>query len=346
MSAIASWARKRRPELAWAAFAAANFAVLFVLLDYQTVPFHVVWVSLTLLYGFRVWRLPATLLVLIGVCGTSTIALGSAVLNGDTGADELTEVPLMGAMFLAMVWHARRREAALKEASRAAQRERAFIRDVSHQLKTPLAVARGLVDLLAEPIPSRDRSLDLADLTEELERLGRVAQGLVLLEMAEQPDALEIGAIDVEDLVVAAARRWSHSAQRTWRVAVEVYGYVPGDRQRLDSALDAIVENAVQATEERDVISLIAKAAGDDAIIRVVDSGTGIAPDFLPRMFERFTRSGDARSPGSGLGLPIVRAIARAHGGDVIAESVVGRGTTVSILLPDLVALGTPLPAP
>src|ERR1700750_708736 len=186
MSAIASWATKRRPEIAWAVFAAANFVVLFWLLDYQTVPFHFVWVSLTMLYGFRVWAMRPTMLVLSGVCAASAVTMGAAVLHGNTGVDELTEIPLMGAMFVAMVWHARRRQAALEEARRAAERERAFIRDASHQLKTPIAVARGLAELLRDSERSTARRHDIVDLGEELDRLSGIADTLLLLEVAER----------------------------------------------------------------------------------------------------------------------------------------------------------------
>src|ERR1700750_3272396 len=122
MSATASWARSHKLELAWGLFALANFAVLVWLFNYQTVPFHFVWVSLTLLYGARVWGPAATLLVLAFVCVASTLTLGYAVYNGGTTIDELTEIPLMSAMFLAIGWAARRRQAALAEARRATLR--------------------------------------------------------------------------------------------------------------------------------------------------------------------------------------------------------------------------------
>src|SRR3954453_10763642 len=113
MSGTASRLRSHRLEVAWGAFSTANFAVLVWLFNYQTVPFHFVWVSLTLLYGARVWGPKVTLLVLSCVCLASTLTLGYAVYNGGTSIDELTEIPLMSAMFLATVWYARRRESAL-----------------------------------------------------------------------------------------------------------------------------------------------------------------------------------------------------------------------------------------
>src|SRR5690348_6635633 len=100
MSATASWARRYWPELLWAVFATVNFVVLFELVEFETVPFHFVWVSLTLLYGFRVWGLTATLLTLGMVCVASTVTMGYVVTHGPQGIDELTEVPLMSAMFL------------------------------------------------------------------------------------------------------------------------------------------------------------------------------------------------------------------------------------------------------
>jgi len=333
MSGIASWVRSHRLEVAWGVFALANFGVLVWLFNYQTVPFHFVWVSLTLLYGARVWGTGVTLLVLVCVCLASTLTLGYAVSNGGTSIDELTEIPLMSAMFLAMVWYARRREAALAEARRAAERERDFIRDASHQLKTPVAVARGLGELLRDTEPAPDRRLDLADLVEELERLGRIAERLLLLEVAEQPDSLCSEVVDVEDLVVSAVRRWSYGAQRGWRIAVAAEGTIMGDRQRLDSALDSVLENAVQETTERDSIHVATDIAGTDVIVRVTDSGRGISPDLLPRVFDRFSR-GDLGKDGTGLGLAIARAIVQAHGGTIAAFSQPGRGTSIVISLP------------
>ncbi|WP_084286281.1 sensor histidine kinase [Solirubrobacter soli] len=334
MSAIASWTREHKLEVAWAAFAAANFVVLFTLLDYQTVPFHFVWVSLTLLYGARVWGMGITLLVLSAVCAASAVTLGYAVSRNAVSIDELTEIPLMSAMFLVMVWYARRRETALAQARQAASREREFIRDASHQLKTPIAVARGLADLLHASESSHERRRDIGDLRQELDRLGGIAERLLILEVTEQPDSLVLAPVEVEDLVVSAVRRWSRGSRRNWRVDVELEGTLAGDRERLDAALDAILENAVQATAVPDVVAVRAFAAGTDAIVEVTDSGVGIPAELLPRVFDRFSRGPSTPGKtGTGLGLPIAKAIVEAHGGEITAASAPGAGTRVTIRL-------------
>ena len=326
--------------MAWGAFAAINFAVLFELADFETVPFHFVWVSLTLLYGFRVWGLAATLGVLAAVFIASTVTLGYVVTHGPQGIDELTEVPLMSAMFLAMVWHARRRQVALEEVRRSAEREREFLRDASHHLKTPIAIARGMAELIRSHETSiAQRELDLRELQDELDRLGDIAGELLLLTAAEQPGNLVLAPVDVEDLVVGVARRWSRATARAWHVDIEVDGFVRGDREKLDAALDAVVDNAVFATDTGGVVALGVHAEGTDAVLEVRDNGTGIPPDVLPRVFDRFAsfRSERHRRGGTGLGLPIARAIAEAHGGTVAVTSATGAGTTVTFRLPGLV---------
>jgi signal transduction histidine kinase len=337
MSGIDSWARRYWPELAWGAFAALNFAALVLIREWETVPFHYVWVSLTLVYGFRVWRMRATLITLVVVCLLSTVTYGWVVINGPQGIDELTEIPLMAAMFLAMVWHARRRQFAIEAMKRAAARERDFVRDASHKLKTPIAVARAMADLMRQG-RTEDWEDDMSDLLEELDRLGRIAAGLLELATAEQHENLVRAPVDFEDVVVSAARRWSHAAQREWDVDVRVEGTLMADRDRLDAAVDAVVENAVAATGTSDGIVIIARVEEGAAIIEVRDSGVGIAAVDLPRVFDRFSSIPHAHGngAGTGLGLAIAKAIVVAHGGDIRVRSIPGRGTTVSLRIPGL----------
>src|SRR5262249_47763350 len=115
VSGIASLGRRYWQEIGLGLFWLANFVVLWHLTSWTTVPFHFIWVSLTIFYGFRVWGLRPTFFVLAIVCVLTGMGLvHAAESHGGPGIDELTEIPLMSAMFLAMVWHAKRREDALE----------------------------------------------------------------------------------------------------------------------------------------------------------------------------------------------------------------------------------------
>jgi two-component system sensor histidine kinase BaeS len=179
----------------------------------------------------------------------------------------------------------------------------------------------------------------MSDLVEEIDRLGRIAAGLLELATAEQHENLVRAPVDYEDVVVSAGRRWSHAAQREWDVDVRAEGTLTADRDRLDAALDAVIENAVAATGESDSIVIVARAEEGDAIVDVRDSGVGIAAVDLPRVFDRFSSipHANGNGVGTGLGLAIAKAIVEAHGGEVRVRSTPGRGTTVSLRLPGLI---------
>src|SRR5437764_3428725 len=139
MRAIASL-RPRPVELAWGVFAVANLIAMGLSPGWETIPFHFIWISLTLVYGFRVWRPATTALTLSAV----VIVTGSLILQdafkGEQLWGELFEVPLMSAMFLAMVWHARRRQDALAVVRSQAERHKRFLHDASHELRTPVTI--------------------------------------------------------------------------------------------------------------------------------------------------------------------------------------------------------------
>src|SRR2546430_4924629 len=123
--------------------------------SWETIPFHFIWVSLTLLYGFRIWRPSATSVVLFVVAAGTGVAILSDSFNGTQTWGELFEVPLMSAMFLAMVWHARRRQDAMRVVERQADersellaQQKRFLHDVSHELRTPVTIARGHLEVL------------------------------------------------------------------------------------------------------------------------------------------------------------------------------------------------------
>jgi two-component system, OmpR family, sensor kinase len=336
--------RKYRVEIAWGIFALANWVAMVVWPNWETIPFHFVFISLTLVYGFRVWKAPATTVVLSLVILVTGGAIFKDALNGSQLWGELFEVPLMSAMFLAMVWHATRREAALKEVALVADRQREFVRDASHQLKTPIAVCRALTGVIRTEEDGRQREIDLADLADELEGLGEIAERLLML-AGSHPDDLVLAPVEVEDLVVAAISRWSRRIDRNWGVHVLDDGLIDGDRTRLDGALDAILENAAAATTDGDSILVVARATGGGrVVIEIVDTGQGIAKEAAERVFDRFWSAPYQRGGkrGTGLGLAIVKAVAEAHGGTAEFSSVPGKETTVRLILPGLRRSTTP----
>ena len=111
-----AWLRRHGVELAWAAFAVLNWVSMVNWPSWETIPFHFVWISLTIVYGFRVWRTRQMLLVLAVVVVATGGSIFADAFDGRQLWGELFEVPLMSAMFLAMVWHARRRQTAVRRA--------------------------------------------------------------------------------------------------------------------------------------------------------------------------------------------------------------------------------------
>jgi signal transduction histidine kinase len=345
MSGIRSWAHSHWLELSWLAFAAINLVGILVVPEFETVPFHFVWVSFTLLYGLRVWGVSTTLAALGGVCIATGITLGWVVTQGPQGPDELTEVPLMGAMFLAMVWHAQRRQTALEEVRKAAVRERAFLRDASHQLKTPLSIARGYADLVREA-SSPEVHADIDTLVGELHRLGGIAERLILLASPEGQRVLPTDWVDLDELIERIAARWT-AIPRRWRIDANSQQTLLADRNRLEDALEAIVDNAVKATDDDGEISIVAREDGDSAVVEISDNGCGIDPASLPMIFDRFWSRWpkETHATGSGLGLPIARVILEAHGGSISVDSSHADGTRVVVRLPSSSRLSDERPA-
>jgi two-component system OmpR family sensor kinase len=344
VSGIASTFRKHWLEIAWGVFALANLGVIVALDQFETVPFHFIWVSLTLLYGLRVWRARTTGIVLFLVMASTGAALTWTVIRGDERIDEITEVPLMAAMFVAMVWHAHRRQRAIEEAKRAAaterrvlDRQRMFVQDASHELRTPITVARGHVELLRSGVRGAESASDLDVIIDELDRLSRLTDRLLTLAGADHPAFLVLGPIDVPDLIDGTIRRWEAAASRDWHAHAVAAGTVFGDRERIEVAIDALIENAVHATHDGDRISVRSRVDEQSLVLEVSDGGPGIAAEDVAHLFERFSRrerDRARRSGGTGLGLAIVKAIAEAHGGTADAQSEAGRGATFRIRLP------------
>src|SRR5216117_223071 len=207
--------RERWIDVAWVAFSLANLAAMLVIPTWETVPFHFIWVSLTLLYGFRVWRTGPTMTVLAFVMVMTGLFIAIDYARGAQPLDEITEVPLMAAMFLAMVWHARRRLSAMNETERVSmenlrllERERRFVQDASHELRTPITVALGHAELIQRRATDPTIVEDAAVIADELMRLRRLADRLLVLAGTEDPEFLNPRPVDLDSIVAETVRRW------------------------------------------------------------------------------------------------------------------------------------------
>jgi len=330
-------------DAAWAVFSAVNLIAILAFPGWETIPFHVIWISFTLLYGFRTWAPGPTLSVLGAVMAATAAGIGLDVARGSEPVAELTEVPLMAAMFLAMVWHARRKLAAEQEShlvgeenARLLANQRRFLQDASHQLRTPITIALGHAELLACDLVGRQEGHDIQVVLGELNRLRRIAERLLVIAAAEGPQFLHPEPVALDSFTMEILRRWRPTVDRRWQLGRLDKATVQADRERLGLAVDALLENAVRHTGSGDVIKLSVVAVGYDMPVRVIvaDSGPGIPAELLGHIFDRF-RSGDSGHPrGTGLGLALVQAVARAHGGDVLVRSRPGRGSEFELLLP------------
>ena len=224
----------------------------------------------------------------------------------------------------------------LERLDQAFSSQRRLLSDVSHQLRTPLTVIRGHLEVLARrpDADAEERSETIALVVDELEHMSLMVERLLLLGRALEPDFIEEEPIDTQALLEDVVDAAQHLAPRNWEVDPGPQLVVRGDRTKLRGALLNLIDNAVAATAEDDTIGVsAARDASGELTLEVADTGRGLSAADQKRLFERFTRSTD-RYRGTGLGLAIVKAVAEAHGGRVAIESELGEGCRVRIILP------------
>ena len=341
---VTAWPKRRAVELAWFAFAIANLLAMMRWERWETIPFHFIWVSLTLVYGFRVWRPGSTALTLGFVIVSTGVLILIDAERGTQEWGELFEVPLMSPMFLAMVWHARRRQDALAIAEKHSarlesllERQERFLHDASHELRTPVTIARGHLEVLER---TNGGAAEVGVALDELSRMERILERLLLLARADQPDFVELQEIELDRFLEDVFVRWSEIAPRAWRLGTLAYGTLRADPEQLRIALDSLLENAVKYSEPGDRIELSSRATGSKVTIEIADEGIGVPDEAHALIFERFARADAARTRaagGVGLGLAIVDTIVKAHGGRC-SVSRRERGSVFAVELPDFTA--------
>jgi signal transduction histidine kinase len=340
---IRQFARTYWQDIAWAIFVVLNLIAMRLIPAWGSVPFLIIWITLTTVYGFRLWHLGSTILTVSVVTLATGGLIGWQVLRGEQDGDYLAEVPLLTLMFVIMVWHARRRLTAMEEIKRVSEhnlllldQQRQFLQDVSHELGTPITIALGHAELITHAATDQAIAKDARVAVDELLRMRRLANRLVLLASTDSPDFLHLAPVDAAGLVMETLHRWRQTPRR-WSLGAVTEATVHVDQDRLTLALDALIENAVGHTDPDGQIELSTRREGDEIVFAVKDSGPGIPAHEIGQIFDRFTRVGKGRSRetgGFGLGLAVVKAIAEAHHGSVRVRSTVGLGSVFELVLP------------
>jgi signal transduction histidine kinase len=219
------------------------------------------------------------------------------------------------------------------EVAFAGQKE--FLTDVSHELRTPITVIRGHLETLGESPREREEAITV--IQDELDRMNRFVDDLLLLARAPRPDFLRVRSIDLDLFTHDVFSKARSLADRRWHLDGTGVGIIVADQQRLTQAVMNLADNAARQTRETDSIWIGSSLVGHQARLWVRDEGPGIDSADRERIFDRYARaeSGQMSSrDGAGLGLSIVTAIAEAHGGRVELDSRPGVGSTFTIAIP------------
>src|SRR5215831_14144592 len=225
----------------WVIFAAVNAVLMFAVPGKETIPFHFIYISMAVVYGFQPWPLPKTYAVLGVVVLTTGAALALHVQNEVIGWEETAEIPLMAVLFLVMVWHVRRRLAATREARRYADSEhemremqRRFVRFASHELRTPVTVGRGFAELIRDAQPGSQAAQDAIVVLDEFANLERIAARLLTLARMDERSPVTPPVVGFDALPARTVRRWRAAANGDWRLTPTAAA-VAADRQRIET---------------------------------------------------------------------------------------------------------------
>ncbi len=280
--------------------------------------------SVLLVASALAWVVAGRLLRPVRLLTDTARSIGESDLSGRIEVEGTDEVAELGRTFNHM----------LDRLDVAFATRQAFLDDAGHELRTPITIVRGHLELLDEDTDEHRETLALV--LDELDRMTRIVDDLLLLAKVEQPDFLQPGPLDLNAMTRGWQARATSLADRDWQLAHVAEVEVVADGQRLTQAVMNLAQNAAQHTTAGDTIELGSVVVDDQARLWVRDRGPGVALEDQQRIFERFARAGGGRrhSEGAGLGLAIVSAIARAHGGRVELSSRPGGGSTFTIVVP------------
>ncbi|MGB9867204.1 MAG: sensor histidine kinase [Bacillota bacterium] len=232
-------------------------------------------------------------------------------------------------------------ETAYKRLEQALASQKRFVADASHELRTPLTVIRGNVELLKRcvGVDAEGTKEAIEDIEYEVERLSRMAGELLDLARADAGQHLELVPVDLVSLLRSMEKRLAMLANgRRFQLKLETgvqEATVLGSKDHIERLLTILVDNGVKYTEPQGEIEVGLELSGEYAMLWVRDNGSGIAPEDLPHIFERFYRADKTRSRGgTGLGLAIAKWIVSEHGGEITVHSELGKGSVFQVKIP------------
>jgi len=333
---------RRHLLAAWTVWAIGCVTLMVMLPGEETIPYHLGWAGFALAFGLGTWSRRQLVVALLWYFVATGAVLERSWILGDIEWEETTEIPLMFVLALLMVWNVLRRQSALTEVRRLAERDLQASRDrerltqlTSHELRTPLTIAAGYIELMQVRATELEDRQDLLVVADELDRLSRVSDRLIRMIQLQDDTTSEI--VDIDQVLAQCLERWRVVAKRSWVLDAEA-GKAMGSPERLRTCIDTLVENAIRYTAAGDTIRLAGFRQGQHIAVGVFDSGVGLTQeqvtavndDQLPRPG---TATGD-RLAGTGLGLSIVRDIARGYGGTLLASRAPEGGAALTLLLP------------
>ncbi len=280
--------------------------------------------GVTLLFGsLLAWRMATKVLTPVKKVRDTALSISESDLRRRIDVEGEDEIAQLAETFNEM----------LDRLENAFAAQRRFIDDAGHELRTPITIIRGQLEVMGDDKEERRRTLLVV--MDELERMSRFVTDLLLLARSERPDFLDLETVDVSTLTDELTTKAGALATRQWEVDQVGVGRIVADRQRLTQAVMQLAENAAQHTEDGDLITLGSSVSNGEARFWVTDSGPGLSLEEQEHIFDRFRRGkGARRSDGAGLGLSIVKAIANAHQGRVELRSRPGKGATFTVVIP------------
>ncbi len=343
----------------WAFAGCLAFAGLALVLSEQvpsteTVPFHIALAVFALAYSRYHWPVRRTLVSLGTFYALVAALFLRDALLGELNWTEALEVPITALLVTGVVWQVNRTQRALELVEAAAQRSRDESRDrerltrlTSHEMRTPLTVVMGFLDLAFATGVSHEVREYLEASFEEVEGLNRVVDRMV--RAAHVRDEVQLSEVEVGQLLQGICSRWQAVAERRWLVDADQV-VVTASRERLVAGLDTLVENAIRYTTRGDTVRLIGLREGDWLLLGVADGGQGLPPDLRDTVDERVSPGAPAAGApapddlgaawyddpeaGTGLGLEIVRRSSHVRGGILVADQAPEGGAIVAMWIP------------